>query len=684
MAFSDHSRDCLLIYFAGHGQVLGHSGYLATADAQQFDPGISLTLLADLTESASKVYRHVVVILDCCHSGAAFTSVNARPLGAQDIDRELISVNESRCILAACRPEQTAKENGSPVNGVFTAALVDGLMGNAVDYDGNISLFSLYDYVARTVPNNLQTPVFKGDIAGTVLLGSGFTPRQGPPIATSDLSKTLSKATALVDQYYNIEYREWFSDRSHRLHSGALTCAKELEGTVRWFRSTQHRLPDIAREQQWGELSERIEGFRRTTASIEVGQQLSMGTVTGLLGHGGFGHVWKVRGADGHRALKVFQGDKLDDDIMVQRFENGYNTMKKLSHPRIVRVHDITLAPYAFSMDYIEGDNLKKAYLDRDEPEKLIRLLLDISETVQYAHSNGIKHRDIKPENIIVKLGEDLTPVPYLTDFDLAYHETNRTLTSALGVGGVINYAAPEQMYAPNAAAARANTVDIFAMGQLLFYIVTGKTPSAHDFDLNHRTLRKMVNSWVDDGAAKCLFDLYVHSTQRAPKDRPQSMADFSGYLSRTEAHVIAASGRDEIPEENFCRRIAHLYAGVNNYEASDRQARCRTLSGQLELMIRIAGIHSKGNIDMATVELEFTTINRLTIPSFSSGASGRSAINGRLDRALAPFPKAKRTSGHKGTYQVFVKIANVALTGQSAAEVCEILKTSIAAIEVW
>lgn len=100
--------------------------------------------------------------------------------------------------------------------------------------------------------------------------------------------------------------------------------------------------------------------------------------------------------------------------------------------------------------------------------------------------------------------------------------------------------------------------------------------------------------------------------------------------------------------------------------------------------MIRIAGIHSKGNIDMATVELEFTTINRLTIPSFSSGASGRSAINGRLDRALAPFPKAKRTSGHKGTYQVFVKIANVALTGQSAAEVCEILKTSIAAIEVW
>ncbi|NEE21531.1 hypothetical protein G3M58_85600, partial [Streptomyces sp. SID7499] len=83
-----------------------------------------------------------------------------------------------------------------------------------------------------------------------------------------------------------------------------------------------------------------------------------------------------------------------------------------------------------------------------------------------------------KPENIIISYGTDGNLEPYLTDFDLAYHETNRTMTANFGVGGVLNYAAPEQLYEPNAKTARSETVDVFSLGQLMFFLITGRDPN--------------------------------------------------------------------------------------------------------------------------------------------------------------------------------------------------------------
>ncbi|MFC7617978.1 protein kinase [Actinokineospora soli] len=640
--------------------------------------------LAQIMESSQQAYRHVIVILDCCHSGAAFNWVNTRPISASDIDRGVLSVNESRCVLAACRPEQLAQESGEPVRGAFTETMIDGMLDSAVDHEGKITLLSLYDYVARTLPEDMQTPVFKGDVAGTVVLGTGFEPRRGAPIPESESGKILAKGTAFVDEYYNLQHSELFSDRQHRLSVGADRCARELAAKIEWFRETEGQLPDIKRNSNWTSLTSRIEDFRLNLTMIEPGQVTPVGTVEKLIGQGGYGKVWKVVGEAGTVAMKVFHGDQLQDQMRVQRFRNGYNGMRKLDHPRIVKVHELLAAPYAFTMDYIDGDNLRSLYLDREDQIAVLRMLSQIAETIQHAHSQGVKHRDIKPENIIVTMNDSGEYVPFLTDFDLAYLETNRTITTNLGVGGVINYAAPEQLYKPSALAARAETVDVFALGQLMYFVVTGEDPVAQSETRNAQKFRRSVSEWIDERAAQQLMELYTESTKSEPGERLESVNAFTMYLARAETYIQEATGNDSIAENRFCARVAHSYGGVNSFKETESTANFMTLSGQLEVVVRKVGVQPGKSGDLATIELEFSTVGSMTIPHFKSGATGRNAINERLTRSLKPFPNATRRPGTKGTYQVYVVIKEVGFNTKGLAQVSEILRTSIGAIEQW
>lgn len=680
LCFGNDDGEFLLFYFAGHGQVLGNSGYLVTRDATAFDPGISLTHLASLMESASKHYRHVLAILDCCHAGSALTWSESRPLSTRDVEREIHALNESRCVLAACRPEQVASELFG--HGIFTAALVDGLLGNAVDFDGNVTVFGLHDYVAKVMKHEKQTPVFKGDAAGTVIVGSGHEPRVGRPIQGDELKRTLAKAQAFVDDYHFKEHTE-SSDWNRRKASGARECARLLEPTLAWFHDTEREMPDIVRNPKWIELRTALRNFQGHLADIRVGMNLLEGQAVRLIGKGGYGQVWEIALADGTtKAYKVFHGNELDDVIKVQRFANGFKNMRELEHPQIVRVTSLTTSPYGFLMDYIPGENLR-SYIDRSDVAQCLRLMCDIVETVQHAHSRGVIHRDIKPENIIVVMGPNGELTPFLTDFDLAYHETNRTMTTNLGVGGVINYAAPEQLYAPNTAAARAETVDVFSLSQLMFFVITGADPVADDMGRNASVLRTKLGEWVEVRAADLLLDLYVQSSDRDPSLRPASVTDFFNVLNEATTYALAATGRDDVDEDQFCRQFGHLVAGMGNYAASDDKVSMLSLSRQVSISLRFVRPSSRRQ-DHGDFELELSVTADIPVRTLSSGSGARKAINTRLDKAIHRFEGTRRHSGTKGSFQTFVEVNDVPLTLQGLAHVQKVLSVALAAIEQW
>ncbi|MGL5827563.1 MAG: protein kinase domain-containing protein [Nocardioides sp.] len=680
LCYGKEGRDTLVFYFAGHGQFLGDHGHIVSIDGSEFDPGISLSHLGQLMESASSRYRHVIAILDCCHSGAALTWTSGRPLQPRDVEREMPGVNESRCVLAACRPEELAFENGT--HGYFTAAALEGLLGDAVNFDGEVTLLGLYDYISGAVPTEVQTTVFKGDVAGTVVLATGWTPRVGRPIGHDEKNRVLARAQNLLDEHYILQQRE-FANHDHKVREGARQCALRLEPKINWFDETEAALPDVRRDPAWRLYRKRLLEFQAALADVTEQQVLSVGKVVRHLGRGGYGHVWCVKSLQGEIAVKIFHGNELDDSVKTQRFKNGYENMRQLSHPRIVEVRQLLLAPFGLVMDYIPGENLRHSYLDRDDRESLLRLLVEIAETVSHAHDRGVRHRDIKPENIILLWDESGKPLPYLTDFDLAYHETNRTITTNLGVGGVINYAAPEQFYMPNTALARAETVDVYGFAQLLFFVIVGRDPVADSQDENIAMLQRTLSDWVDARAAENLLRLYASCSERDASVRLQTMREVLILLTAAENIVLASSGRDDVSIEDFLERLAHLYAGLGNHRTTEERAEMASLSGQVNIAVRNRGQSGKSDQEV-DLEIELSAGSTLPINFLTSGAAGRKAINSRLDRALRRYPNTTRHAGSKGVFQTFVHLNRVPLTLAGLDRANQVLGTAVSSIEQW
>ncbi|NEP16657.1 MAG: hypothetical protein F6J97_07085 [Leptolyngbya sp. SIO4C1] len=161
-----------LLYFSGHGlqrEAGIREGYLATSDT---DPvtgnfGISLSWLRRLIEESP--VRQIVVILDCCHSGALFNFKEANPGAAEGC---------SRLMIAASREYQAAYESLDGRHSILTQALLSGLDPARLE-SGQISNHSLIDWVSNQLKGEVQQPLFECSGAEIILTrATGFKPPQ--------------------------------------------------------------------------------------------------------------------------------------------------------------------------------------------------------------------------------------------------------------------------------------------------------------------------------------------------------------------------------------------------------------------------------------------------------------------------------------------------------------------------
>lgn len=179
-------KDTLLFYYSGHA-VLDDFGdhYLAASALNPFEPDKDGFLFDELTRISNKsISQRIVIILDCCNSGAAMIgkggdedAANAGRKALEEKSRVLES-GEGRCILAASMAYQKAFENAQKNHSLFTYYLLDGLSGQAVDNDGNITPDSLgkyaYDKIMSLPPKErpMQRPIRKRQQSGEIILAS--------------------------------------------------------------------------------------------------------------------------------------------------------------------------------------------------------------------------------------------------------------------------------------------------------------------------------------------------------------------------------------------------------------------------------------------------------------------------------------------------------------------------------
>ena len=210
-------------------------------------------------------------------------------------------------------------------------------------------------------------------------------------------------------------------------------------------------------------------------ATLTAGQRVAdRFTIERALGAGGMGEVYVAQDSMLNEtvALKTIASN-LVGDAVVERFRREAQAARRISHPNVVRIHDIGQdgALTFISMEYVKGETLGE-HIDRNgicKVEFLKPVALQLCAALQAAHDAGVIHRDLKPDNILL---DDKNHVRVI-DFGLARVESNDGLTATGAVMGTPNFMAPEQMLAQVIDA----RTDIYAVGCVLHYALVGAPP---------------------------------------------------------------------------------------------------------------------------------------------------------------------------------------------------------------
>lgn len=216
------------------------------------------------------------------------------------------------------------------------------------------------------------------------------------------------------------------------------------------------------------------------------GRQLGNYTVTRRIRSGGMGAVYEGRqrtAFDRRVAIKVILGTYATDPDMRRRFAREAKTVARLHHPHILPLIEFgdEQGVLYLVMPFIEGGTLT-GYLRRHLPDvhEVSIIFLQLLEAVEYAHDEGLIHRDIKSSNVLLESRRNGPPYAYLADFGLVRTIQQAELESSYAgtpipldqVPGTPQYMAPEQtlgIVTPS--------TDIYALGVLLYQMLTGELP---------------------------------------------------------------------------------------------------------------------------------------------------------------------------------------------------------------
>ncbi|MBN1903071.1 molecular chaperone DnaK [Candidatus Sumerlaeota bacterium] len=246
------------------------------------------------------------------------------------------------------------------------------------------------------------------------------------------------------------------------------------------------------------------------------------------INRGSMGVIYKARDTvvDDIVALKVLNDYLCEDPKAVERFKSEARAAKKLSHPYIVRIHDLFESgkKMFLSMEFIEGTDLKQMLSGKIKfgEDKILYYCLQILDALHYAHSLGIIHRDIKPANIMIKPDNRVK----ITDFGIAKILKAESITkSGTAIIGTPLYMSPEQIIG-GAVDARA---DIYSLGIMLYEMVSGDPPFCNgNIEYHHVNTEP---DQVQGQVSEKLKNVIMKMIRKNPEERYQTIQEIFSHI---------------------------------------------------------------------------------------------------------------------------------------------------------
>lgn len=197
--------------------------------------------------------------------------------------------------------------------------------------------------------------------------------------------------------------------------------------------------------------------------------------VDAFISSGGMGTVFRVWDLERNvpLAMKVLHADLAEDQDVLERFQREARALWKLEHPNIIPFYGFYQTPShnLLLQLYIDGPTLKEVLSQHSgnnlPTHDVLCIMKSLCSAVGFAHSNNVIHCDIKPANVMIDRGGKV----YLGDFGIARHAES-DLTALPGAGSPA-YMAPEQITSNIVT----KETDIYALGVLLFELLTGQRP---------------------------------------------------------------------------------------------------------------------------------------------------------------------------------------------------------------
>ncbi len=253
-------------------------------------------------------------------------------------------------------------------------------------------------------------------------------------------------------------------------------------------------------------------------------------------------------------AIKVLRQEFSMDEASTKRFQREVKAISTLSHPYLIAVHDVGTTPAGQPyqvIEYLQGEALAGLIEEhgRLDPKRAVRIVSQICDAMEHAHSKGVIHRDLKPENIMLVNYGGKPDFVKVVDFGIVKltqesQVLSQRLTTTGEVWGSPLYASPEQCMGRELD----KRSDVYSVGLILYETLTGKPAvsgkSIGQIAMKHVREKPAVFDVACPGHAvpTKLEAIAFKALEKEPAQRFQTMAEMRNALEQVFPGISAGS----------------------------------------------------------------------------------------------------------------------------------------------